>query len=766
MMACSENKTSEMQNEQTNLDNMGVLLSSEDNRPISFSNKEAAFYYTQSHKNNHPEHSYFEGLTIGQKKVFNGYQLYKDNQALPDSLSAVTVYPHKMIRNFAEGSESEFWMLDSLNIMEVSLKCSSPNSLKGIYIKNLKLHELDTVQNIAILKNEAEDKPNFYVGVGAMGSGALKVEGTIVSGSGLDGFFIVAGKSREELIELSNIYRTKATVLKAKRKQRIENLLSQTVINSNIDTLNLALRWLTITTDQLVTHQRGHGIYAGLPWFAEYWGRDQFISMPGAVLVNGQFSIARDILASFSRFQDTNPSSSYYGRVPNILTMENINYHTTDGTPRFIIQLMEYVKYSGDEDIIRELYPSVKMSIEGAIKNWTDSKGYLLHEHNETWMDARREHDKMPYSPRGSRANDIQALWVQQLLAGVYFAQFMDDEHNAKHWQQMADKVITNFRKDFASSQYDYLADRLSPKNEADFQLRPNQLFALDIIANSDLKRSSVKQCWEHLMYPWGMASLSNEDANFHPYHLKWDCYHKDQSYHNGTVWVWLNGIAMQRMLELNQTEIAFDLFTKINKQALDRGVVGGLGENLDPYPQPGSSYPKLTGTYLQAWSNAEHLRIWSQYFLGVRPDMINNSVVVAPRLPKAINKLNTKLLIGKGCLMMEYERNDSEQTYSYISDELDSELCIDLPSFPITKVKINNKALVKITLKNQTVKLETFSHYENKQAEDTQIIQSSEERSRELNKNNKYFENVHYCQPLKLSEHKVLQQTFGMPQD
>ena len=57
-----------------------------------------------------------------------------------------------------------------------------------------------------------------------------------------------------------------------------------------------ALRWLQLTMDSLVTRQRGDGIYAGLPWFNEYWGRDSFISLPGATLVTGHFDEARAIL--------------------------------------------------------------------------------------------------------------------------------------------------------------------------------------------------------------------------------------------------------------------------------------------------------------------------------------------------------------------------------------------------------------------------------------------------------------------------------------
>ena len=66
---------------------------------------------------------------------------------------------------------------------------------------------------------------------------------------------------------------------------------------------------------------------------------------------------------------------------------------------------------------------------------------------------------------------------------------------------------------------------------------------------------------------------------------------------------------------------------------AFGRGVVGGLAETMDAYPHPGEAQPRLTGTFLQAWSNAEQLRVWYQYVLGVRPDMSKGEIVLAPRL-------------------------------------------------------------------------------------------------------------------------------------
>ena len=89
-------------------------------------------------------------------------------------------------------------------------------------------------------------------------------------------------------------------------------------------------------------------------------------------------------------------------------------------------------------------------------------------------------------------------------------------------------------------------------------------------------------------------------DQQFHPQHENWQYYHKDDAYHNGTVWLWNNGIAMQRMIEYGQVEAAWQLFRNMNRQALVEGAVGSLSENADAHPREGKSWVNRSGTFLQ----------------------------------------------------------------------------------------------------------------------------------------------------------------------
>lgn len=403
-----------------------------------------------------------------------------------------------------------------------------------------------------------------------------------------------------------------------------------------------------------------------------------FISMPGACLVTGQFDIAKQILKDFAKLQDTDPASETYGRIPNRANLEGILYNTTDGTPRFVIQALEVARYSGDTEFLSDIYPAIKISIDASIDNYTDAKGYLTHADADTWMDVKR--NGIPGSPRGDRANDIQALWYDQLMAGTDIARIMNDEASASRWEALAQKLAENFENDYCSKEDNLIYDHLNADGSPDIQFRPNQLYCYDLIEDEAFKQKVTRRIWEELVYPWGVASLAQWDKQFHPQHENWHYYHKDDAYHNGTIWLWNNGMAMQRMIEYGQKEAAWELFKNMNRQALHEGAIGSLSENADAHPREGQNWVKRSGTFLQAWSNAEHLRVWYQHFLGIRPDLLSGKIVIQPALPSEITTLETSVKIGNGTLHYSYSDGKVEAELEGLDAEL---LIIDSPSSP-----------------------------------------------------------------------------------
>lgn len=649
--------------EAVSLDSLAIPVTAAENRPVSFTNKRSAYFYTQSHVNDHPEHAGFSGLNIAQQRIFAGYDIRVDGRRLDPAAAAVTVWPDRLLRRWSDGISETLRLFDDRDLVEIEVTGTDGS------VEVTPLGE-------GVEPLSAGRRLRTYSTMEAP-------ERVIAAGNHGPRHYLVVAATPAEAETVFDTAADEAIAWREQRERRLEGLLNgHTFVQADDAELEKALRWLVITMDQLVTRQRGDGIYAGLPWFNEYWGRDSFIALPGALLVTGEFETARAVLTAFAEFMDMDPASPFYGRVPNRVRMEDLDYHTTDGTPRFVIALQDYVRYSGDLGLVEDLYPQVRASVEGALANWTDENGYLTHEENETWMDARRQPDLAAYSPRDTRANDIQALWYGQLLAGAWFAGVVGDDAAAARWRAVAEVLAAHFEQDFTDPQHAYLADRLDADDQPDFSLRPNQLYALDMVSDETTIARATRAAWENLVYPWGVASLAASDPFFHPYHLAWEHYHKDEAYHNGTVWLWNNGIAMQRMIELGQVGPAWTLFANMNREALERGVVGGMAENMDAWPHPGQDWPRLTGTYLQAWSNSEQLRAWYQYFLGVRPDLVRGFVALAPRLPREAGTVAFRSRIGAGVIDADYRPMDDGWTYSWRLDGIAARLLLDLHGF------------------------------------------------------------------------------------
>lgn len=731
------------------VDKMGIAVTAEQNREYSYSDKRTAYYYGRTHQDHFAE--WYAGWNIKQRRIVSDYDLYVDTTHLSRANARVTVYPHHLNRRFEQATE-RLTLVENRTSIAITL-----DNVKG---ENIAI-ALDTTlvtapqYNNNILWFTPRETPDSLLAVATFIDATTQYTNGRLQAPASAGGFIITYGSQEVCIDNIWALRTEGTARLDARKERMNNLITRSnPMKSNLDSLDLAIAWLLLTTDQLVTHQQGRGIYAGLPWFNEYWGRDMFISMPGATLINGEFEVTREILADFSRLQDVDPKSPTLGRIPNRANVDGILYNTTDGTPRFVMQVADYVRYSGDTAFIREIYPAVSRSITASIALFTDENGYLCHDDADTWMDVVRL--GIPGSPRGNRANDIQALWYHQLLDGAYMARYMGDELVAIEWETRAKALRENFAKDYCDTTNNLIIDHLNADGSRDMQIRPNQLYTFELIDNYDFCRNVTRRVWEELVYPWGVGSLSQNDDNFHPQHENWHYYHKDDAYHNGTVWLWNNGHAMQRMIEMGQPDIAWQLFTNMNRQALDQGAVGSLSENADAHPREGATWANRSGTFLQAWSNAEQLRVWYQYFLGIRPDMVNRIIRVNPMMPSQVTSLTYSQRVGKGDIIGTYARTETETAYGYIMRDEAATLRFDIPLYatfdiavqPGETVLISDKEGV-LTVKHNTIDGNTLS--ETTYHQDEALVKQAAE-------NDAFFAGTQFCQPIRRNDLKCFE--------
>lgn len=373
-----------------------------------------------------------------------------------------------------------------------------------------------------------------------------------------------------------------------------------------------AVQHLVLAADQFVVKRPtardpdGRSIIAGYHWFSD-WGRDTMIALPGLTLNTRRPEIAASILRTFAQFVDQ-------GMIPNRFpdAGEHPEYNTVDATLWYIEAVRAYFQTTGDQDLLRELYPVLEEIIlwhrRGTRYNIAmDEADGLLYAGEEgiqlTWMDAKI--GNWVVTDRIGKPVEISALWYNALMSMAEFAQVL--EQDASDYQALASKVKTGFNR-FWNARMGYCYDILDGPDGPDGKLRPNQLLAISLPHSPlppEKQRSVVDACARHLLTAHGLRSLSPDDTAYIG-HYGGDQLKRDSAYHQGTVWAWLIGPFVTAHLRVyNDQDIARSFLRPLIQHMVDHGV-GSISEIFD-----GDAPFTPRGCIAQAWSVAEVLRTW-----------------------------------------------------------------------------------------------------------------------------------------------------------
>ncbi|RPH29885.1 hypothetical protein EHM92_09545, partial [bacterium] len=482
---------------QPSLDSLGIVVQGA-SREYSFTNKGSAFLYGET---NAPNRTSWQGFNAGGHEFLDDYILVVDGRPVDRASAVTTVYPDYLVRAYPEGIIEEVHPADTVALLAIHVICQSgPARVEIIpFFTDFRsrddcvLHDSGGVMLLA-RKNHQRRTPreNYPVWLAVHGSGFTFDRTETRQGNQYSPFWMASHASRRRIITfaladkqadaraLANGYERKQKGYLAARRRRMERLLAESEVVLSDPRLTKALAWAKLSLDALIMDQGMHGIFAGLPWFNNYWGRDTFISLPGAALVTGRFDEARSILLSFGAFQNEDTRSPNYGRIPNLITPTEKIYNTADGTPRFVLMAREYVERSGDTAFIRAIYPIIRRAMVGTLLQHKDSLSFLTHADAESWMDAVGPNG--PWSPRGNRANDIEALWLQQIEASAWFARQMGEDMDADIWERMRVDCRRNLIHMFLTGAENRVVDRLRDDGTQDTTMRPNQIFLAPVL--------------------------------------------------------------------------------------------------------------------------------------------------------------------------------------------------------------------------------------------------------------------------------------------
>jgi predicted glycogen debranching enzyme len=405
---------------------------------------------------------------------------------------------------------------------------------------------------------------------------------------GLTKFCIVASTSRRAMPVTQRVQKTELNRL-AKFERKLEPPLK-----------NLA----QAADSFLVKRGDGKSIIAGYHWFDD-WGRDAMISIPGLLLVTGQFKEAKAVLKTFA-------GTLKDGIMQNDLGVGS--YNTVDASLWFIQAVFSYYCYCGDLELISQLWPTILQIIESYSGDCPlfrmDSDALIVSGPALTWMDARV--DGQPVTPRAGKACEINALWYSSLCKMEQLAKALD-----KPWDtDLADRVRESYQK-FWNSENGCLFDML---DHEDASIRPNQIIAAAIpdLLPGIKRKSVIEVVTRELLTPYGLRTLSPRDPRYCG-RYEGGPRQRDEAYHQGTVWPWLIGPYIDAFFSVNGHSD--------NCKAKAREILRPLvelnlaGINTIPEIFDGESPHLPGGCISQAWSVAEVMRAWSEYIQGRRPD-------------------------------------------------------------------------------------------------------------------------------------------------
>ncbi|HEX8918481.1 MAG TPA: amylo-alpha-1,6-glucosidase [Chloroflexota bacterium] len=474
------------------------------------------------------------------------------------------------------------------------------------------------------------------------------------------------GRSAEEALDQMRALRDNLVGYQVQKVEAARGALEHAHFETGLASSDTAYRQVfTRFTDALVARNATAAdtaldrpatmILAGNQYFHDSWKRDENIAV-GVLLSLGLYDLARDVIRDSWQLQDP-----VTGRLPQrIRAGEEPPYHSSDGTLWALLQLHQYWRLTGDESLLHEKLPMVRLFFERSIERTvegmlpsgrTHTPEYLW----ETWMDT-------PHTPRDGFPIEIQMLWLaclrrfRPVLAGV------DAELGKRmEWSELlAWHGLQRFNVRGVP------ADSLDDSGLVRDFITPNPYFCfgLGLDLGEEIERRMRDVGRRQLAGRHGIVTLSPNDwSRVFPAEFLSD---RRQvrgrrmksvgkfNYHRGVEWNWLSQFFVMAELKYGEPNVAFRRYlSKQLRGTLERGGIGGISELHD--------LSGARGPEFQSWSMAGLLQALHA-FAGVSIDVPDRHITIEPQLPAVWPKLEIRKWYGSIPFDVHYTERQNDR--------------------------------------------------------------------------------------------------------
>ena len=394
-----------------------------------------------------------------------------------------------------------------------------------------------------------------------------------------------------------------------------------------------------ISVSQLMNHYFSNdelginGFIAGLPWFNQIWGRDSGFIIP-AIIDIGKFELAKKSLETLIKF-------SRNGEIPNVIHFNgNVEFGSLDATPLFLITISKYVKVTGDVEFFRSNLEYIRKSLKW-LEGLEDRNGFISLSNYKTWMDTLK---------REKACIEIQAMYIKALKEVSNLFKILNLKKESEDLRKKAEMIERNVIKILWDKENNYFKDSLDSKMKS-----VNPVFLPFFGLTSNMKKVIKVLESDEFLGNFGVSAISRKERLYKP-----------NSYHRGSSWFFINNIFICSLLLQRKVRKAMNLLKNLS-EFLTKNAIGCLPEAWNS--ENGSLLlEKPLGVeeacLSQTWSYSTIIEMIEEFFLGINPNAITQTIILNPKLPTNFYAKREKR-IGNDLVELTIENKNGKINFS-----------------------------------------------------------------------------------------------------